>query len=476
MSGDENQIRDAPLWAMTAAQLKAGFRDRLFTPDVALAAIHARFDELNPTINAVIALDWARAQAAAAQSTARWLGGSPLSPLDGVPLTIKDNLHVAGMPATWGSAAYRDFVPGEDEPAVARLRAAGAVLFGKTNAPEFTVQGYTDNALFGATRNPHALDRTPGGSTGGGAAAVAAGIGPIAIGTDGGGSLRRPAAHCGLFALKPSIGQIARSGGFPPILSDFETIGPLARSVEDLFTAFSILRGYDARDARSLAALAPAADFPGRPRIGYFPRIGSAPVDSQIAGPSDDFAKALAADGARIDLIAAPFDLETVNAAWGTIASAGLAWHLGRTPHDPATLGANALAMAASGAQRPLVEYLDALAVALAARISAAALFERFDMLLCPATAALAWPAEEAFPPTIDGKPVGPRGHAIFTGWMNVAGLCATTIPVAMTPDSGGIGMQLVAAPGRDLDLLYFLLNSPAIKALGPAGLSRGCH
>jgi aspartyl-tRNA(Asn)/glutamyl-tRNA(Gln) amidotransferase subunit A len=132
--------------------------------------------------------------------------------------------------------------------------------------------------------------------------------------------------------------------------------------------------------------------------------------------------------------------------------------------------------MAASGTQRTLAEYLDALAVALAARASAAALFERFDMLLCPAIAALAWPAEQAFPSWIDGKPAGPRGHAIFTGWMNVAGLCAAAIPVAMTPDSGGIGMQLVAAPGRDLDLLAFLLNSPAIRALGPAGLSRGPH
>jgi len=468
--------RELPLWALTAGQLTAGFRARLFTPADALAVVHERLDEVNPAINAVVAVDWAGAQAAAARSAARWQAGSPLSPLDGVALTIKDNLHVAGMPATWGSAAYRDFTPAEDEPAVARLRAAGAIVFGKTNAPEFTLQGYTDNALFGATRNPHALARTPGGSTGGGAAAVAAGVGPIAIGTDGGGSLRRPAAHCGLFAFKPSIGQIARGGGFPQILADFETIGPLARSVEDMIAAFSIMRGYDSRDARSLAALAPPVDFPGAPRIGYFPRVGSAPVDAQIVRASDDFAKALAADGGRIDLIAAPFDLEAITAAWGAVASAGLAWHLGRTPHDPASLGANARAMAASGTQRTLAEYLDSLAVALAARASAAALFERFDMLLCPAIAALAWPAEQAFPSWIDGKPAGPRGHAIFTGWMNVAGLCAAAIPVAMTPDSGGIGMQLVAAPGRDLDLLAFLLNSPAIRALGPAGLSRGPH
>ena len=161
-----------------------------------------------------------------------------MSALDGVPFTVKDNIFAARLSATWGSAAYKGFQPNEDEPAIARLRAAGAIIIGKTNVPEFTVQGYTSNALFGPTFNPLAPGRTPGGSTGGGAAAVAAGFGPLAIGTDGGGSVRRPAAHCGLFGLKPSIGQIARIGGFRQILADFEVIGPLARSLADLQRRF----------------------------------------------------------------------------------------------------------------------------------------------------------------------------------------------------------------------------------------------
>jgi aspartyl-tRNA(Asn)/glutamyl-tRNA(Gln) amidotransferase subunit A len=474
MSDIARERGDAPLWTLTAAQLAGGFREGIFTPVDVLAAIRDRHDETNPKINAVIAVDWVGANAAAAQSSARWRAGAPLSLLDGTPLTIKDNLYAAGLPATWGSAAYRDFIPPEDEPAIARLRKAGAIIVGKTNVPEFTLQGYTSNALFGTTRNPHALSRTPGGSTGGGAAAVAAGIGPIAIGTDGGGSLRRPAAHCGLFALKPSIGQIARSGGFPQILSDFEAIGPIARTVEDLLSAFSIMRGYDPHDSRSLAALAPRNDYPVAPRIGYFPRVGAAPVDPQIAKASDDFARALTASGAELELIASPFDLEAINAAWAMIASAGLAWHLRGLPHDPVSLGANAVAMAAVGAQCTAAEYIDALAATVDARVKAAALFDRFDILLCPATAALAWPAHEAFPPSIDGKPVGPRGHAIFTGWMNVAGLAAATIPIAMTNDAGGVGMQFVAATGRDMDLLCFLLTSPTIGALSPSGLSRG--
>ncbi len=460
-------------WSLSATELAAGYRAGDFSPIDALDAVIGRMDAVNATINAVIATDLPEARAAATASADRWRNGTQLSALDGVPITIKDNLFVKGLGATWGSRAYEDFVPDEDEPTVARLRAGGMVIFGKSNVPEFTLQGYTDNLLFGITRNPHALDRTPGGSTGGGAAAVAAGIGPIAIGTDGGGSLRRPAAHCGLFALKPSIGQIARYGGFPAILADFEVIGPVVRSVDDLAAVFDLLRGYDERDPRSLAADAPPVEFATHLRIGYFRQIGTAPVDPVISAAADAFAAVLARDGCSIEIIESPFDLAATGAAWGTVAAIGLAWHLAKHPEVNVRLGANAIATAEIGRSKSSAEYLDALAFAAQSRIDAAALFERFDLLLCPTTAALAWPAGEAFPPLIDGQPAGPRGHAIFTAWMNVAGLPAATVPVGMTPD-GGIGMQLVAAAGRDRTLLDFMRNAPAIRALGTAGLTEG--
>jgi aspartyl-tRNA(Asn)/glutamyl-tRNA(Gln) amidotransferase subunit A len=464
---------EIPLWALTATELAAGFRRAEFTPDDALAAVRARLEAVNPKLNAVIATDWTAAETASAASTARWQAETPLSPLDGVPITIKDNLYAKGLPATWGSTVYQGFVPSEDEPPVARLREAGAVIIGKTNVPEFTLQGYTSNVLFGTTFNPHALDKTPGGSTGGGSAAVAAGIGPIAIGTDGGGSLRRPAAHCGLFALKPSIGQVARDGGFPQILADFEVVGPVTRSVDDLAAIFSVLRGFDARDPRSVAALAPKRTFPKSARIAFLPPIGDAPIDPQITAAAERFAADLAAEGAQVERVESFFDLDETNAVWGTIATMGIAWLLDKMPDRLAGLGSNALAMAETGRKRTAADYLDALAGAAGIRSRAGQLFDTYDLLLCPATAALAWPAAEAFPPMIDGKPVGPRGHAIFTAWMNVAGLSAATVPVAMSADGGGIGMQLVAATGRDLDLLDFLTTSPTIRALSPAGLSR---
>jgi aspartyl-tRNA(Asn)/glutamyl-tRNA(Gln) amidotransferase subunit A len=313
---------------------------------------------------------------------------------------------------------------------------------------------------------------TPGGSTGGGAAAVAAGIGPVAIGTDGGGSLRRPAAHCGLYALKPSIGQIARYNGFPQILLDFEVVGPVARNMEDLSAVFSVLKGYDTADPSSLSALAPPQPLPRRARIAYLPKIGSAPIDPLIAEAADAFAMQLGEAGHSIETIKTPYDVDSVSAAWSTIAASGLHWHLDSIGRREG-LGANALALDAQGGARTAADYADAMAVALAARADAGRLLSRYDLLLCPSTAALAWPADTAYPAEIDGKPVGPRGHAVFTGWMNVTGVCAVNIPVAMTADHGGIGMQLVAAVGRDAELIDFVSNLPPVRALGPARLSR---
>src|SRR6202008_835699 len=259
-------------WELTAAELVAGYASGKFTPRDALAEVLARIEAVNPKINAIVTLDPDGARKAADASTARWKSGASLGAVDCVPLTVKDNIPVRGMRATWGSRLYADWLPEKDELPIAKLRAGGAIILGKTNCPEFTLQGYTDNLLFGVTRNPWHLALTPGGSSGGAVAAVASGLGPIAVGTDGGGSIRRPAAHAGLVGLKPSRDAVARADGFPVILLDCEVIGPIARTVADARALF-----------HALAGTAPPALTPRAQRILYVKQFGGSPVDPEIA-------------------------------------------------------------------------------------------------------------------------------------------------------------------------------------------------
>src|SRR6201987_755528 len=189
-------LRDA--WALTAAELAAAYATDAVTPEDALQSVLSRVEAVNGELNAVVTIDLAGARAGAAAATARWRAGQPRGPLDGIPLTVKDNLFVGGLRATWGSALFADFVAPQDDLPVARLRAAGAVIVGKTNTPELSLSGDTDNLGFGSTGNPWAPALSPGGSSGGPVAAVASGMAPLALATDAGGSIRRPAGHTGV--------------------------------------------------------------------------------------------------------------------------------------------------------------------------------------------------------------------------------------------------------------------------------------
>jgi len=189
-------------------------------------------------------------------------------------------------------------------------------------------------------------------------------------------------------------------------------------------------------------------------RIGFFARIGDSPVDAAISHAAAHFAERLAAQGCAVQAIDAPFDAARTAAAWGTVTTMGLAWHLASRPGWEERATPNTRTLAQAGMARPTGDYLDAVAAAAVCRREAAQIFGDWDFLLCPAMAALAWPAGEAFPTEIDGRAAGPRDHAVFTGWMNVAGVPALSMPLATSSDGGSVGMQLVAAAGRDLELL----------------------
>ena len=437
-----------PLWQLTATQLVAGFRDAAFTPAEALRSCLTRSAEVNPRLNALVALDAESATHAAEQSSARWRAGAALGLLDGVPVTIKDNLQVRGLPTQWGSRALGARNAERDELPVARLREAGAVIFGKTNVPEFTMQGYTDNPVSGPTGNPWNPALTPGGSSGGAVALVAAGGCPIALGTDGGGSIRRPASHTNLVGLKPSRGRVPRADGLPQIFLDFEAAGPLARCVDDLVTVMEVI----GRGAVQTKAIRPA-------RILYVPRFADHPVDPQIATLTDAAAGQFAALGHEVTT-AQRFDLaEAVNQRWALLAQVGLAWlvehpqELSRGPFDPALFGPAMQANADVGHAASARDLFDLLFEVERLRVELASLFERFDVLLTPAAAALPWPANETHPPRIAGREVGPRGHAVFTAFANAAGLPAIALPCGFV-DGLPVGLQLVACEGGDDALL----------------------
>jgi aspartyl-tRNA(Asn)/glutamyl-tRNA(Gln) amidotransferase subunit A len=442
------------LWTLSAADLARLYREGRSTPADVLDAILHRLHEVNGTLNAVVTLDRDGAFAAARSSAERWRAGKPRGPLDGVPVTIKDNIPVAGMRSTWGSRLYAEWVPERDETPVKRLREAGAVILGKTNVPEMTLQGYTSNPLFGPTRNPWDTRLTPGGSSGGAVAAVASGIGPLALATDGGGSIRRPASHGGLVGLKPTAHRVPRRHGFPPILLDLEVIGVIARTVADLALGMSTISADDPETVRQdgFGPIAPAAT-PSPKRILHVPTFAGAPVDPEIAASVAQAAANLRALGHEVE-DGAGFDLpDALNAAWPSIAQSGLAW-LVRDPAKRALLGPDILAMAESGAKLSAADHFDALHAALILRQDLSAFFRGFDLILTPTAAALPWPAETTHPPTIAGVEVGPRGSAIFTGFVNAAGLPAISVPCRSSMAGLPIGFQLVAPWGGDEALL----------------------
>lgn len=446
------------VWRLSAAELHRAYASGKLSPVMVTRAILDRISALNPKLNAVVHVDEHGAMQAAEESAARYRSGDSRGPLDGVPATIKDSLVVGGMPATWGSLLLKTNKPPADELPVARLREAGAVLLGKTNVPEFTVQGYTHNLLFGSTGNPWNSELTPGGSSGGAVSAVAAGFGPIALGTDGGGSTRRPAGHTGLVGLKPGTGRIARHGGFPEIYNDLEVVGLFGRNVDDVAVTLCALSASDPRDRHSLpydraVTLDDTHRNPARPRILYLPRFGENPVEPEIVAAVDSAADVLRRAGCVVETGALPFDIDAATAALATLMPTGLAMIVDRLG-GPERITPALQAMYETGKGITGAAYLAALNHAVVLRAQMARFFRDWDAILTPAAAAQPWAKDKVYPEIIDGREAGPRAHAIYTGWVNLAGLPGLSLPA--TPDARGmpIGFQLIGGFGRDAMLL----------------------
>src|SRR5262245_41555938 len=238
---------------LSALELAAMIRKKAVSPVEVMDAVLARIEQTNPRLNAYCTMTADDARDAASAAEVSVMTGEPLGPLHGVPFSVKDLVFTRRVLTTGGSRLFADHVPEEDAVVVERLKGAGAILIGKTNTPEFGHKGVTDNPLFGATRNPWNLELTPGGSSGGAGAAVAAGLGPLAVGTDGGGSIRIPASFCGIYGLKPSFGRVPSYPTFPG-WHGVTVTGPMTRTVRDAALMLDVMAGPDDRDQHSLPA------------------------------------------------------------------------------------------------------------------------------------------------------------------------------------------------------------------------------
>src|SRR5437773_873963 len=282
----------------SATALLARYRAKKLSPVEVMTETLRRLERYEGAVNAFVLYDPDSAMAEARRSEARWQKGEPQGLLDGVPVALKDTLATRGWPRLVGSRTIDPNQPWtEDSPAVQRLRAAGAVYFGKTTTPEFGWKPLTDSPLSGVTRNPWNLERTPGGSSGGSAAALTAGICPLAVGTDAGGSIRIPAAFCGIFGLKPTFGRVAL---YPPsAFGDVSHVGPMSRSVGDAALMLDVMKGPDSRDWHSL----PDDGIAYRERL----RAGSLKGKRVALSPSQGYAEPAPAVRDAIERAAAVF-------------------------------------------------------------------------------------------------------------------------------------------------------------------------
>lgn len=388
-------MRDDDIAWSSAVELVDAYRTHKLSPVEVTRTILDRIDELNPRLNCFCIVDHDRAMRDARASEARWMANAPLGLVDGVPASIKDLILTRGWPTLKGSRTVDPAGPWDtDAPATARLRESGAVLLGKTTTPEFGWRGSTDSPLGGITRNPWNLETTPGGSSGGASAAIAAGLGPLAVGTDGGGSVRIPAAFTGTVGLKAHFGRVPAYPSSP--MGSVAHIGPHARSVADCALLLRVIAQPDARDWQSLPPTTHdwshdvrvgARDHGIRGlRIAYSPRLGYVQyVDPRIEAAVAQAARQFRELGAVVEEVDPPLpdSADAFRVHWFSSARQFL---LRLPPEQFALLDPGLQDVVRDAARYTLADFLDAQALRAQMAISMAAFHERFDLLLTPAT------------------------------------------------------------------------------------------
>ena len=407
-----------------------------------------RIDEVNPKLNAVVHLAADRALSEAREADAATARGESKGPLHGVPMTVKDSHDAEGLVSTGGTKGRENFVPDRDATTVARMRAAGAIVLGKTNTPELTLAFETDNLIYGRTNNPYGLDRTPGGSSGGAGAIIASGGSPLDLGTDTGGSVRVPAGFCGIAGLKPTSGRVPRTGhiishslGATDALT---TVGPMARYVEDLILVYPIIAGPDGEDP---AIVPMPVDDPANIdlkslRVAWFTDVGDVTSTAEIASATQSAADALTDAGASLTedmpsaiLRATGTSLLTADGGAGVRRILDKA---GTTEMHPwvnrFVEGTDPLPV---GEYSALLEEIDAF------RSNMLGFMENYDAILLPV---------RPFPAPPHGKSMTPEfspGNT-FTSSFNTTGWPGAVVRAGTSPEGLPIGVQFIARPWHE--------------------------
>lgn len=447
----------------SAADLAAAIRTRKASSVELTEAYRARIAAHNPALNAIIYTDWERTLAQARARDASLARGEACGPLHGVPMTIKEAFDIAGMPTTWGTVELANNIATRNATGVDRLLAAGAVIMGKTNVPRLVADHQTFNPVYGRTNNPWDLGRTPGGSSGGAVAALAAGLTGLELGSDIAGSIRQPSHCCGVYGHKPTLGLCPPRGHDMPgdlVPLDMGVIGPLARSAGDLDIGLSVLAGPEAIDAAAWRLELPQA--PSRRwtdwRIGILRDDDAAPVDAEVQGAIQTLADFLAARGARVnDRVRPVQDSRAAFSLFNRLLRSATTAHLSddeiaASLKEAATLGADATGYQADTAHgRTLSHRLWLRANEARYRLKGEweTFFADYDLLLCPAACRAAAPHDEATPRAermvdISGRPQPSTNDLFWAGLTGMVFLPSTAAPIGATRDGLPIGVQIV--------------------------------
>jgi amidase len=446
---------------LSAVNMARQIREKKISP-VELAEAHlAKITRLNPKLNAFVHVDLERVRSEARDAEAAVMRGETLGPLHGVPISIKSSLDVAGLRCEAGTRLQAGHVATEDAPLVARLRRAGAIMLGVTNTPELLMAWETDNLLYGRTNSPWNLERTAGGSSGGEAAAIAAGMSAGGVGSDGGGSIRVPAHFCGICGLKPTPGRVPATGHFPAAGGPFALIGvvgPMARTVGDVRALFEVMQGPDDGDACAALVLLrwPTDDEIKQLKVGYFEDDGRTPVTSETRAAVRTAAKALQDAGFQVEPFR-PEGLEEARVLWKKffVAAGGMLirpmFH-GREP-DLSPILKQFLEW--SAAEPPLTGgvLLEAWIGRDLLRTRFLAQMRKYPILLCPAAAIPAFRhGERSW--TIEGKTVEYFDAWSYAEWFNLLGNPTAVVPISHSAEGLPIGVQIVGRPWQEEQVL----------------------